>query len=162
MSVITELPFLKSMPPIAGSNAKANGAECHAEVSDSSRPIRLAFGNSKSSVDSWKARRASESERSEKLEDRRRDIPPATFWTDLLLRRFDSSIVKARRRRAPPLVGGGSSAILRWSFGSCHVVVGEMLGVLQGCFGGTGSLVELLMVIYSCECCRSHHGIWVS
>lgn len=32
-SVITELPFLKNIPPNAGSNAKARGAECHAEES---------------------------------------------------------------------------------------------------------------------------------
>jgi hypothetical protein len=33
ISVMTELPFLKNMPPIAGSSANANGAECHGEES---------------------------------------------------------------------------------------------------------------------------------
>jgi len=32
-SVMTELPFLNSMPPMAGSKANANGAECHTEES---------------------------------------------------------------------------------------------------------------------------------
>jgi len=33
ISVMTELPFWNSMPPMAGSKANANGAECHAEES---------------------------------------------------------------------------------------------------------------------------------
>jgi len=60
ISVMTELPFLKSMPPMAGSRAKANGAECQAEESWlGSRPVALGFGRSRSSVEDWKALRAS-------------------------------------------------------------------------------------------------------
>jgi hypothetical protein len=121
ISVIIELPFLNSIPPIAGSSANAKGAECHAEVSEDSCPALLGFGSRRSSVDSWNAFRASESERSEKFEERLRGSFPATFVAEdgRRVRTFDSSIVKALRRRVPPLVGGGSSAISI----TCHVVV---------------------------------------
>lgn len=102
-SVIIELPFLNSMPPIAGSSANAKGAECHADVSEDSCPALLGFGSRRSSVDSWNAFRASESERSEKFEERLRGMFPATFGAEgLRARRFDSSMVKALRRRVPP------------------------------------------------------------
>jgi hypothetical protein len=62
ISVITELPFLKNIPPRAGNSAKASGAECHAEDSwlcSCSTPVLLGFGSSRSSVDDWKVLRAS-------------------------------------------------------------------------------------------------------
>jgi hypothetical protein len=66
ISVMTELPFLKNIPPRAGRSAKAKGAECHAEVDDSwfSSPIALGFGSSRSSVEDLKFLRASLSEKS--------------------------------------------------------------------------------------------------
>jgi hypothetical protein len=52
MSVITELPFLKSIPPRAGSRANAKGVECHAEESLSGwMPGVLGFGKRRSSVE---------------------------------------------------------------------------------------------------------------
>ena len=52
ISVITELPFLNNMPPIAGSKANARGAECHAdEFWEDSWPAALGLGSSRSSVD---------------------------------------------------------------------------------------------------------------
>jgi len=108
------------MPPIAGNNANAKGAECHAVVFEDSRPALLGLGRSKSSVDVRKAFLASERDSSEKLDDRRLGMFPATFAADdLRVRRFDSSIVKALRMRAPPLSGCVSSTI----FIVCHVVV---------------------------------------
>lgn len=52
ISVITELPFLKSKPPMAGRSANARGAECHGEESEDSCPVLLGFGSKRSSVDS--------------------------------------------------------------------------------------------------------------
>ena len=63
--MITELPFLNSIPPTAGSSANANGAECHAE-DDCSAGSALAslggLGSSRSSVDDWNDLLASFSE----------------------------------------------------------------------------------------------------
>jgi hypothetical protein len=56
ISVITELPFLNSMPPTAGRSANASGAECHAEDSCSAGSVSAsleALGRSRSSVDDW-------------------------------------------------------------------------------------------------------------
>lgn len=56
ISVITELPFVNNIPPIAGKSANANGAESQWEDTclDSSCPAALGLGSSKLSVEDWK------------------------------------------------------------------------------------------------------------
>jgi hypothetical protein len=57
------------MPPIAGSSAKASGAECQCDGAGvPSRPVALGFGASRSSVESLKLLRASLREKSERVE----------------------------------------------------------------------------------------------
>ena len=97
------------MPPIAGSRANANGAECHAdELWLDSIPVALGFGNRRPSVEDWNVRRASFREYSEKFEDLRR-VPTGLGASVDVEKRFvggrcrncpDSSTVSALRMGA--------------------------------------------------------------
>lgn len=130
--MMIELPFLNSMPPIAGSKAKANGAECHADESwPGSEPTAPGFGSSRSSVDDLKDFRTSLSEYSLKLELRLRvarleasvalRLMPGVGGSKVAARRLAesrwrnwelSSPVRTLRRGVPAEeVGFGSSGI---------------------------------------------------
>lgn len=128
ISVIIELPFLKSKPPMAGKRANASGAESQCE---GSRPWLFPFietlGNSRSSVEDLKAFLASSREKSVRVELRRR-IPGLSGTSADMLARFGKERCRCWTESSPGLVevvmGGGedegSSIIFRmgiwWRF----------------------------------------------